>query len=88
VIRADWPNLTVVSAYLPSGSSGPERQEAKFRFLDKFGPWLQDLMDDHKKTKREYVICADWNIAHKEIDLKTGNPIRKLQALHLRNGHG
>jgi exodeoxyribonuclease-3 len=31
---------------------------------------MQDLMDDHKKTKREYVICADWNIAHKEIDLK------------------
>ena len=70
VIRADWSNLTVVSAYLPSGSSGPERQEAKFRFLAKFGPWLQALMDDHKKTKREYVICADWNIAHKEIDLK------------------
>ena len=70
VIRADWSNLTVVSAYLPSGSSGPERQEAKFRFLAKFGPWLQALMDDHKKTQREYVICADWNIAHKEIDLK------------------
>jgi exodeoxyribonuclease-3 len=70
VIRADWSNLTVVSAYLPSGSSGPDRQEAKFRFLAKFRPWLQAMMDDHKKTKREYVICADWNIAHKEIDLK------------------
>lgn len=70
VIRADWSNLTVISAYLPSGSSGPERQEAKFRFLGKFGPWLQALMDDHKKNKHEYVICADWNIAHKEIDLK------------------
>ena len=70
IIRADWPKLSVISAYLPSGSSGPERQEAKFRFLDQFGPWMQALMDDHKKTKREYVICADWNIAHKEIDLK------------------
>jgi len=70
VIRADWSNISVISAYLPSGSSGPERQEAKFRFLDQFGPWLQGLMEDHKKTKREYVICADWNIAHKEIDLK------------------
>jgi exodeoxyribonuclease-3 len=70
IIRADWPTLSVISAYLPSGSSGPERQEAKFRFLNQFGPWMQALMDDHKKTKREYVICADWNIAHKEIDLK------------------
>jgi exodeoxyribonuclease-3 len=59
-----------VSAYLPSGSSGPERQEAKFRFLKKFGPWMQDLMDDYKTTGHEYVVCADWNIAHKEIDLK------------------
>jgi len=49
VIRADWANLSVISAYLPSGSSGPERQEAKFRFLDKFGPWMQALMDDCKK---------------------------------------
>ena len=70
VIRADWSNISVISAYLPSGSSGPERQEAKFRFLAQFGPWMQNLMHDHKKTKREYVICADWNIAHKEIDLK------------------
>ncbi len=70
VIRADWPKFSVVSAYLPSGSSGPERQEAKFRFLDKFGPWLQGLMDEHQKTGREFVICGDWNIAHKEIDLK------------------
>ena len=60
----------MISAYLPSGSSGPERQEAKFRFLDTFGPWLADLMDEHRKTGREFVICGDWNIAHQEIDLK------------------
>jgi exodeoxyribonuclease-3 len=70
IIRADWENLSVISAYLPSGSSGPERQEAKFRFLDKFGPWMEGLMNDHKKTGREFIVCADWNIAHKEIDLK------------------
>lgn len=70
ILRADWSNLSVISAYLPSGSSGPERQEAKFRFLKKFGPWMQALMDDYKATGQEYVICADWNIAHKEIDLK------------------
>ncbi|PRY96745.1 exodeoxyribonuclease-3 [Jezberella montanilacus] len=70
IIRADWGNLSVVSAYLPSGSSGPDRQEAKFRFLAKFGPWLKGLMTEHQKTGREFVVCGDWNIAHKEIDLK------------------
>src|SRR3546814_15035797 len=63
-------SLSVISAYLPSGSSGDERQQAKYRFLDMFGPWLDDLMREHKKTGREFVICGDWNIAHKEIDLK------------------
>ncbi|MEQ9561263.1 MAG: exodeoxyribonuclease III [Woeseiaceae bacterium] len=58
--------LSVVSVYLPSGSSSEERQAAKFRFLDAFGPYLQKL----QKRKSEYVLCGDWNIAHKEIDLK------------------
>jgi len=70
VIRADWDNLSIVSAYLPSGSSGPDRQEAKFRFLAKFGPWLKGLMTEHRATGREFIVCGDWNIAHKEIDLK------------------
>jgi len=70
VIRADWHNLSVISAYLPSGSSGDERQQAKYRFLDRFGPWLDQLMDEHRRTGREFIICGDWNIAHKEIDLK------------------
>jgi exodeoxyribonuclease-3 len=52
--------------YCPSGSSGPERQEAKFRFMDLFMVHLQQL---HAEG-REIVICGDWNIAHKEIDLK------------------
>jgi exodeoxyribonuclease-3 len=56
----------VISVYCPSGSSGPERQEAKFRFMDLFLPHLQAL---HAEG-REVVICGDWNIAHKEIDLK------------------
>ena len=56
----------MVSAYLPSGSSSEERQAAKFRFLDVFTPHLQKL----QKRKSEYILCGDWNIAHKEIDLK------------------
>jgi exodeoxyribonuclease-3 len=65
-IRADWDNLSVVSLYLPSGSSSPERQEAKFRFMEFFYPQLVAL----RAEGREIILCGDWNIAHKEIDLK------------------
>jgi exodeoxyribonuclease-3 len=65
-IEAQFPGLSVVSLYLPSGSSGDLRQEAKYRFLDQFLPHLQAL----RRKRREYIICGDWNIAHKEIDLK------------------
>jgi len=65
-LRADFGNLSVISLYVPSGSSGPERQEAKFRFLALFYPHLVEL----QASGREIVICADWNIAHREIDLK------------------
>ena len=58
--------LSVVSVYLPSGSSSAERQAAKFRFLAAFAPHLETL---HNRGT-EYVLCGDWNIAHKEIDLK------------------
>ena len=77
IIRADWANLSVISAYLPSGSSGEERQQAKYRFLDAFGPWMDGLMQEHRETGREFVICGDWNIAHKEIDLKNWRGNRK-----------
>jgi len=70
VIRADWSALSIISAYLPSGSSGDERQQAKYRFLDRFGVWMDALMDEYRTTGREFIICGDWNIAHQEIDLK------------------
>ena len=65
-IRADFGQLSVISLYLPSGSSSPERQEAKFRFLHAFLPHLALL----RAEGREVVLCGDWNIAHKEIDLR------------------
>lgn len=65
-LRADFANYSVISLYLPSGSSSPERQEAKFRFLDAFLPHLAAL----KAEGREIALCGDWNIAHQEIDLK------------------
>ena len=58
--------ISVVSLYLPSGSSGDVRQEAKYRCLDSFTEHLKKL----QRRRSEYVICGDWNIAHKEIDLK------------------
>ncbi len=65
-LRADYGKLSVISAYLPSGSSSEERQQAKFRFMREFMPHLAEL----KADGREIVFCGDWNIAHKEIDLK------------------
>ncbi|MGH8401560.1 MAG: exodeoxyribonuclease III, partial [Gammaproteobacteria bacterium] len=61
-----FKDLSVISLYLPSGSSGPERQASKDRFLKVFMPYLKSL----RRKKREYILCGDWNIAHKEIDLK------------------
>ncbi|MES2508416.1 MAG: exodeoxyribonuclease III [Pseudomonadota bacterium] len=63
--RKNLPKLSIISAYFPSGSSGEERQAAKFRFLAEFYPYLLNL----KKT-RDFVLCGDINIAHQEIDLK------------------
>ncbi|WP_239349183.1 exodeoxyribonuclease III [Snodgrassella communis] len=65
-VRADFGKLTVISLYLPSGSSSEERQQAKFSFLDKFLPVLREL----QALQRDIVICGDWNIAHQNIDLK------------------
>ena len=63
---ADFADFSVVSLYLPSGSSGEERQAVKFKFMGAFLPHLKEL----RASGREVVICGDWNIAHKEIDLK------------------
>jgi len=62
----DFADFSVVSLYLPSGSSGEERQAVKFKFMAAFMPHLREL----RASGREVVVCGDWNIAHKEIDLK------------------
>jgi exodeoxyribonuclease III len=65
-IEAQFGNLSVISLYLPSGSSGEERQAFKFDVMARFMPHLEAL----KASGREVVVCGDWNIAHKEADLK------------------
>ena len=66
-LRFDTParKMSIISCYFPSGSSGEERQLAKYRFLEAFYPHLIKL-----KNTRELILCGDVNIAHKEIDLK------------------
>jgi exodeoxyribonuclease-3 len=66
-LRFDTPQrkLSLISCYFPSGSSGPERQEAKFRFLDVMYPHLMQL-----KQGRDFIVCGDVNIAHQQADLK------------------
>jgi exodeoxyribonuclease-3 len=70
-IQVDFDNspfgkLSVVSLYLPSGSAKEERQQVKFSFMERFTKTLQAM----RRKRREYIICGDWNIVHKEIDIK------------------
>ena len=65
-LQANFGKLSIVSLYLPSGSSSEERQRIKFDFLDRFISILKKM----RRQKREYIICGDWNIAHKKIDIK------------------
>jgi exodeoxyribonuclease-3 len=72
-LQVDYADFSVVSVYLPSGSSSEERQQAKFRFLAEFLPLLERL----RRSGREYILCGDWNIAHREIDLRNWRSNRK-----------
>lgn len=65
-IEAQFGQLSVISLYLPSGSSGEERQAFKFSVLDRLLPYLQQRVIEN----RDFIICGDWNIAHHNIDLK------------------
>ncbi len=69
VIRADYGDISVMSVYMPSGSSGEERQAFKMEWLEDF----QNYIDTLKKTKKNLIICGDYNICHKSIDIH--NPI-------------
>ena len=65
-VQFDYKDLSVISLYLPSGTSGDVRQAVKFDFLEKLIDQLQML----KNSGREVILCGDYNIAHKPIDLK------------------
>ena len=65
-LECQFGHLSVISLYLPSGSSGEERQSFKFSVLKRFKTYLNSVAENG----RDVIICGDWNIAHKEVDLK------------------
>jgi exodeoxyribonuclease-3 len=65
-LQADFGPLSIVSLYLQSGSSSEQRQQVKFQAMDYLLPRLKAMSADG----RDYLICGDWNIAHRKIDLK------------------
>ena len=65
ILRADFGDLSVLSLYLPSGSSGDERQSFKMEFCEFFLPWVQNLL----KERPNLVLCGDYNICHQAIDI-------------------
>ncbi|MCL6732945.1 exodeoxyribonuclease III [Streptomyces neyagawaensis] len=69
-VEVDLPGVTVASLYLPSGEVGTERQDEKVRFMGEFLPYLKELRERAAADGREVVVCGDWNIAHREADLK------------------
>lgn len=68
--EVELPGVVVASLYLPSGDVGTPRQDEKERFMKCFLPYLVDLRSRAESAGREVVVCGDWNIAHREADLK------------------
>lgn len=65
-LQLDFPRLSVISLYMPSGTSGDVRQDVKYRCMDRLMEHFRRL----RRNRREYILCGDWNIAHKQIDIK------------------
>jgi len=72
-LEVQLDGLNVVSLYLPSGSSSEDRQAAKYRCMESFTEHLRKL----QRRRSESIICGDWNIAHKEQDLRNWKSNRK-----------
>jgi exodeoxyribonuclease-3 len=65
-IEARYGKLSVVSLYVPSGSSGEDRQRFKFKVMD----WFKPVLDEWLASGRDYIVCGDWNIVRSRLDIK------------------
>jgi exodeoxyribonuclease-3 len=65
IVRVDYGDLSIISVYIPSGSSGEERQAYKMVWLDHFYRYIEKLRSERQKL----IICGDYNICHKPIDI-------------------
>ena len=65
-LEARFGNLSVVSFYIPSGSSGELRQGYKFQVME----WLAPILEEWRASGRDYVLCGDWNIVRSRLDIR------------------
>ncbi len=72
-LQVDFGALSVASVYIPSGSSGEQRQAVKFDMLE----GLKPILSGFRRRRRDYILCGDWNIAHREIDLRNWRSNRR-----------
>ena len=70
VIRLDFGDRTLINAYFPSGTTGEERQRYKYQWLEEFMDFLDTLLQERPRV----IVCGDYNIAHREIDIH--DPVR------------
>ena len=69
-LQVDFSDFSIVSLYMPSGSSGDSRQQIKYKTMDMLRGWLEDRMAENQKSGREFLLCGDFNIAHTKKDIK------------------
>jgi exodeoxyribonuclease III len=76
-LELEFDKLIAVALYVPSGAANEERLASKFRFMEVFTPHLEALLARANKLGKEVVVCADWNVAHRELDLKNWKSNKK-----------
>lgn len=83
-IRADFGDLSVISVYHPSGTSGDERQAFKMEWLEDFQNYVVEL----QKSRPKLILCGDYNICHEPIDIHDPYAMRRTAASFRKSGNG